>query len=428
MVMLHHTLFGQELFREITEQIPRRNAHTFMKMPEPSDSALVQRARQGQNAAIGELFSRYWRMARAAAYGVTGDLASAEDAAAEAFQEAIAGIGSLKEPDRFGAWLRMIVVRKARRHTPPKCHALETAHIDPAGRADETLLKQELAAIVRQAIGDLPPLQREAISLIYFEGYEAAAAACFLNIPAGTLRRRLHDGRIRLRSAIANLQHRKGIVNENQIYTDMFDKGEIYQALRGALALRPVPKELINRLKPITQSIPEEFRQLLQPSDHVADPSHPVGRIAAAIRDSLPSYQKLRFTRGLVETGSNQSIYELHRRCPDEETFQDAMAGMALRDAADLTWTVTGELELRTVQEVLEGMASKVLTGVNRKFLPYEEPRYRSALQLQIADVPERAAIGGILNQWSGHPDGNTAAHVRIFLEPWASVQSRTGA
>lgn len=397
-------------------------------MAEPSDGELVKQARQGQNAAIGELFSRYWRVARAAAYGVTGELASAEDAAVEGFQQAVAGIGSLKEPDRFGAWLRTIVVRKARRRTPRKCHAPETTLVDSAKRADEALLQRELADIVRQAIGELPPLEREAISLIYFEGYDPDAAARLLNIPAGTLRRRLHDGRVRLRSAIGSVQLGRRVGNDDRIYTEMFDKGEIYQAIRGALTRRPVPAELIARLKPILGSIPEGMRQLLQPSAHVLDPLHPMGRMAAAIRDSLPGNQCLRFTRGLVQTGSYQSIYELQCRCPDEGRFREAMAGMAMTDVADLTWMVEGDIELCTVQEVLEGLAAKVLRDVSREFLPYEEPRYRSALQLRIAGVPERAAVGGVLTRWSGQPDGVTTAHVRIFLESWAAVESRTGA
>jgi pectate disaccharide-lyase len=79
-----------------------------------TDRELVELARHGDVAAVGELFLRYWRAARAAAFGVTGDFASAEDAAAEAFTHALTGLTSLRDPDRFGAWLRTIVVRKAR--------------------------------------------------------------------------------------------------------------------------------------------------------------------------------------------------------------------------------------------------------------------------------------------------------------------------
>ena len=83
-------------------------------MSERSDRELVQQAQVGDRAAIGELFSRYWRAACAVAFGITGETASSEDAAAEAFNDALTGIHSLRDPDRFGSWLRTIVIRKAR--------------------------------------------------------------------------------------------------------------------------------------------------------------------------------------------------------------------------------------------------------------------------------------------------------------------------
>ncbi len=50
-------------------------------MKENTEKDLVERAKQGEPAAIAELYRRYWRAARATAYGVTGDFAIAEDAA-----------------------------------------------------------------------------------------------------------------------------------------------------------------------------------------------------------------------------------------------------------------------------------------------------------------------------------------------------------
>lgn len=65
-----------------------------------------------------------------------------------------------------------------------------------------------------------------------------------------------------------------------------------------------------------------------------------------------------------------------------------------------------------------------MLPGAKARFSTYDEPRYRSALQLQVGDVSARAACGGVLAEWPGHPKGVEAAHVRIFLEPWATIQS----
>lgn len=84
-------------------------------MLEKTEQNWVQRAKQGEPAAIAELFRLYWRAARAAAYGVTGDFALAEDTASEAFYAAIDGLRDLKDERRFGPWLRTIVIRTARK-------------------------------------------------------------------------------------------------------------------------------------------------------------------------------------------------------------------------------------------------------------------------------------------------------------------------
>jgi len=96
-----------------------------------------------------------------------------------------------------------------------------------------------------------------------------------------------------------------------------------------------------------------------------------------------------------------QSIYERLQESQDAqvfgETFRDAKGHLRLSDVLDLTWMTAAPLELRSVQELLEGLTSGVLPGVQVLFSPYDEPRYRSALQLQVGDVLARAASGGVL-------------------------------
>jgi len=55
---------------------------------------------------------------------------------------------------------------------------------------------------------------------------------------------------------------------------------------------------------------------------------------------------------------------------------------------------------------------------------PYEEPRYRAALRMQLGDDPIPAAVGGVLNRWSILPEGVWVASVNVYLEPWASTRS----
>ncbi|HET8549162.1 MAG TPA: sigma-70 family RNA polymerase sigma factor [Bryobacteraceae bacterium] len=457
-----------------------------------SDRELVTRAQRGDKTAIAELFSRYWRAARAAAFGVTGEFASAEDAAADAFHQALAGIDSLRDPDRFGCWLRTIVMRKAQPRVHGGCPAIAAFADDLSDqneRPDEALARMEIGALVQQAVRQLPERLREAMALIYFEGYDPADAARFLEIPPGTLRRRLHNGRARVRSAIEQALRGRNQINEqreSQIrsLSTMIENGEIYRAFRAWLELRPPPSELMDMFvrremrrtsesqssdagKKPAEVVHHVIQELLRPSDRVSDPAHPVGSIAAAIRQALPNFQDwplnarsaavrvfsttgryrhrvrpalppgfaegrpgafVRATRAIVRLdgdGRVQSIFEHLQASPDEQAFRAARNDLRLSDAVDLTWMVVGALELRSVQEMLERLISAVLPAAHVQFATYDEPRYRSALQLRFHNVPARAAYGGVLSEWPGRPNGVDAAHVRIFLEPWAALQSR---
>jgi RNA polymerase sigma-70 factor (ECF subfamily) len=453
-------------------------------MREHPDRELVERARHGDGAAIGELFSRYWRAARGAAFGVTGEFASAEDAAAEAFRQALVGMDSLRDPDRFGPWLRTIVVRQARLILQSRRRAMDALVDDLPGSnepPDDALQRLELGALIQQSVRELPPRLREAVSLFYFEGYDSDDAASFLDIPAGTFRRRLHEGRRQLRCVAEEIlkgskrmnEEREREIERLKRLIDNADGGDpepLYQALRQSMALRPPPNELMDSFvrrqgesagagKAFEDMIRETARRFTGPSDRASDPNHPVGSLAASIRQALPEFQEwqldvgeaaahffsfsgkhrdrvqallppgfaegrpgafLRGTRALQlhrENGPVRTTYQLLQDSADHQAFRAGMNGVRLSDVLDLTWMVEGPLELRSVQELLERLIADVLPGTPGRFSHYDEPRYRSALQLQVGDVSAPAAHGGVLAEWAGHPSGVTAAHVRIFLK-----------
>ena len=138
----------------------------------------------------------------------------------------------------------------------------------------------------------------------------------------------------------------------------------------------------------------------------------------------------LRASRGLLlaapdgNAGSVRTTYQLLQDSPDSAAFRAGLATARVSDVLDFTWIVAEPIELRSVQELLEGLTAAVLPGAATRFVQYHEPRYRSALRLHIEQEVSAAAIAGVLAGWQGRPPGVDAAHVRFFLEPWATVQS----
>ena len=292
-------------------------------MEQNAEQNWVQRAGQGEPAAIAELFRLYWRAARAAAFGVTGDFALAEDAASEAFYAAIEHLTDLRDTRRFGPWLRTIVIRKARsqkaktsKQNGAELKTLPDAEVPPPG---DRLERQELVAVIHEAVGYLSENLREAVVLFYFEGYSLREAAGFLDILEGTLKRRLHDGRKRLREAVGQILKGAKPMNakRQQILQQLKDASKeglhsetFFQAMRQALSLRPVLNDLLKkvmqkRLANLAKKLKKlhmeseaeritrvKLGRLYSASERARDPNHPVGAVANAIRAALPEYQQ----------------------------------------------------------------------------------------------------------------------------------------
>ncbi len=78
------------------------------------DSDLVRRALNGNSEAFGLLTKMYRQEIYAIALGIAGDPTDAEDLTQEAFIKAYLSLSQLKEPEKFGPWLRRIAQNHCR--------------------------------------------------------------------------------------------------------------------------------------------------------------------------------------------------------------------------------------------------------------------------------------------------------------------------
>jgi RNA polymerase sigma-70 factor (ECF subfamily) len=455
-----------------------------------SDRELVLAAQAGDGAAVAELYTRFWRAARASAYGVLGEYASAEDAAAESFRLALPGLSRLRDPDRFAPWLRRIVKRVARRQARQTARAIESSEgaIHPdVPDPDESLERRELAVLVCQAVERLPPAEREAIVLHYLEGYACEDAARFVDVPVGSFRRRLHDGRVRLRAGLSALLAAPS--GEDPKLTELHARvqallsgdaspGELYDVMRRLLVRRPVPYQVVATLvRGLAIRAPKiEFaahgRQLMtRPGGPLFDDSGPVGAAARALRAALLDFQDwtldsdtvfekfpnflrrsqngetmsvdpallppgfaagepgrhVRSTRGLLFSAEDATVMDPAQMLLSSGSLAAFTQGMRhawISDVLDVYWTDTRPIELAEVESWVTALASQVAAGAKGRYSVQAGIRYRTALRFAFSSDPRPAAIGGVLAGWPGAPAGITAVHVRLYLEPWAQVRS----
>ena len=172
----------------------------------PSDAELVRRARKGEEVAFGLLVRRYQRPAYAVALSVTGRHEDAEDAAQESFLVALDRLNECRSPERFGGWL-MTIVRNRSKNLVRRESLRDMDELPPGTRSriptpDRTAEASELRGMLRQALGELPEVQRQVVLLHDLEGWKHREIADRLDLPCGTVRSHLHFARKALRAAL----------------------------------------------------------------------------------------------------------------------------------------------------------------------------------------------------------------------------------
>ena len=162
---------------------------------------LLERCREGDNEAIATLVRRYRTRAVDLAAAILKDDHLADDAVQEAFVIALDRLGDLREPSAFAAWFRQIVRRQCYRMLRRSRGGPVMEMVDVPGGVspDERILREERSRAVRDALASLPPVCGQTARMFYLEERDCSDIGHELNVPVGTVRRRLHDARKRLR-------------------------------------------------------------------------------------------------------------------------------------------------------------------------------------------------------------------------------------
>ncbi|MDR7327681.1 MULTISPECIES: RNA polymerase sigma factor [Catenuloplanes] len=172
---------------------------------------LVRAAQDGDAGALGALIAHHRPAMMAVALSLLSQPADAEDAVQDAALTALVRIGDLRDPAAAGPWLKMIVRNRCRTalRSPAPTPVDELRAVAGLGNPDDLLERHALRDWVAQAVADLPPSLRTVTMLRYFTAVSSThdmAALC--GIPAGTVRRRLHEARRALSAKLAAARSR----------------------------------------------------------------------------------------------------------------------------------------------------------------------------------------------------------------------------
>ena len=165
---------------------------------------LVDRARRGDREAFGVLAGGAVDRLYAIARLILRDTDLAEDATQDALVRAWRDLPTLRDVERFDAWLYRLLVRsctdlaRRRRRWRTELTVVSREPAEP-DRASELADRDELERGLRR----LNDAQRSILVLTYFVGLPLREVADALDIPVGTAKSRLHYALEALRAALA---------------------------------------------------------------------------------------------------------------------------------------------------------------------------------------------------------------------------------
>lgn len=168
------------------------------------DNDLVERARQGDVDAYGELVRRHQDQALAAAYVILGDRQEAEDAVQEAFTKAYLALGRFRAGASFRPWLLRIVINEAhdlladRQRRVDVLSRMAGAGVPAAESAEAAALSQRRREAVLMALFELPEADRLVVTCRYFLDLSEREIASVLGVARGTVKSRLSRALARL--------------------------------------------------------------------------------------------------------------------------------------------------------------------------------------------------------------------------------------
>jgi RNA polymerase sigma-70 factor, ECF subfamily len=169
---------------------------------------LVDRAKLGDKCAYGELVKRFQTSVYAMALTRVHDPLEAEELAQEVFVHAMKKLPQLRDPRCFAGWLRKITARMAINRLTRRgpIRGAEPEFLDNIqARTSPPLEEIELGEAkteLHQGMQRLKELDRLTLEAFYLRGRSLKQMSREFETPVGTIKRRLHVARLRLKDVL----------------------------------------------------------------------------------------------------------------------------------------------------------------------------------------------------------------------------------
>ena len=170
---------------------------------------LVTRAQGGDRQAYSELYAHFRPGVYTVALACLRDPQAAQELTHDVLVQAFEKLSQLRQPAAFPGWLRQMATHMAINRVSR--HGQSTYATDvglneltaPSASPLEQLISREQITQVRQSLARLKPLDRNTLLAFYYDGQSLETISQQVAAPVGTIKRRLHVARQRLRQELA---------------------------------------------------------------------------------------------------------------------------------------------------------------------------------------------------------------------------------
>lgn len=180
---------------------------------------IVQRAQAGDADALLALVQSQQSYVYSIAYGVMRNPSDAADMTQEAFIRMMRSLGTYRGETRFTTWLYRLVtnicldgLRRRGRPIDSLDHIDDEeavpskdrlADADPWVQPESANLRRETSEEIRDAMAELPTLQRLSLTLYYFDDARYEDIATILELPVNTVKSHIRRGKERLATLLS---------------------------------------------------------------------------------------------------------------------------------------------------------------------------------------------------------------------------------
>jgi RNA polymerase sigma-70 factor (ECF subfamily) len=173
-----------------------------------TEADLVALLRAGDEAAMAQLVKQWSPAMFRVARSFVDSRQSAEDVVQDAWLGMLSGLASLEGRSSLRTWTFTILVNRARTRGAREARTVpqpewEDGAVEPARSPEGVLLSEEFLLELDRALSELPPRQRQVVTMRDVCGMTAEEVCATLGISAANQRVLLHRARAVLRTALA---------------------------------------------------------------------------------------------------------------------------------------------------------------------------------------------------------------------------------